>query len=125
MFKESQTWKLKAEHQGSEDLPKEITIGKIDGETIVITSEQGTVESTAAIIEMFYELKEELSLDTLPKHIVAGIDEVIRLFDAYAVSQDPITGMSVKSKLIALKSVAAKIGGEKPTGLAVLGRKLS
>ena len=125
MFKESQTWKLKAEHVGSEDLPNEISISKVDGETIVIASEQGTVESTTSILEMFYEQKEELSLETLPKHVGTSVDEVIRLFDSYAYSQDPVTGISVKSKLMALKASAAKFGGDKPTGLSVLGRKLS
>lgn len=125
MFKEGQTLKLKQEHVGSEGLPAEVTVGKTEGDAIIITSEEGTVESTAAILEMFYEAKEELSLETLPKHVIASVEEVIKLFDAYAMTQDPVTGISVKTKLMALKGTAAKIGGEKPTGLSVLGRKLS
>lgn len=124
MFKEAQTLKLKEEHAGA-DLPKEITISKVDGDTIIINSEEGTVESTAAILESFYELKEELTLESLPRTVISTLDEVIRLFDAYASSSEPAIGLQVKTKLMSLKASAAKISGEKASGLAALGRKLS
>ena len=124
-MKEGQIFKLK-ESQQELGLPTEVTIEKIDGDRVDISSDQGKWESTREIVESLYEPKEELTTETLPKFAIAALDEVIALFDMYAATQSPLAGLNVKTKILNLKDSIAKVSGmEVKSPLSILGKKLS
>lgn len=126
MYTESQTLKLKAD-QKQEGLPAEVTITRIEGEVITVSSSDGVFETSAQILDAFYTSKENLTLENLPKVTMATIDEALTLFDVYASTHDPLTGIQVKSKLFNLKAGIAKVTGQvvEASAASPLGRKIS
>ena len=124
MYKESQVLVLQA-GQEQDGLPSELTVLKVEGEAVTVTSAEGTFESTAEILDTFYTAKEEFSLSTMPKMSVDAIDEILLAFDFYAVSQSPLAGIQVKTKLLALKDNISRVAGLKSDTKSPLGKKVS
>lgn len=127
MYKEGQILKIK-EDQDQDGLPAEVMVTKVEGEAVHITSESGTYESTAEILDTFYVAKEEFTLLTMPKMTIDALDKVVGLFDIYAATQSPLAGMQVKAELLSLKESIARVSGLKssiPAVESVLGKKLS
>lgn len=124
MYTSGTKLKLRAD-QAEADLPKEITITSIEGDAILVTSEAGTFESNADILDAFYEKAEEFSLETMPKLTLEALDEVIALFDVYAATQSPVAGIQVKTKLTLLKDAIEKATGKKVIVHSILGKKVA
>jgi hypothetical protein len=123
-MKENQVYKLK-EGQDQAGLPLEVTITKIDGDAIFITSSEGSWESTEEIIETFYDPKEDFSIENMPKLSMDAIDEVVSLIEIFVSTQNPIAGLQAKTKLLGLKDNIAKVGGIKSASPAsILGKKV-
>jgi hypothetical protein len=116
--------KLKPEQLQAE-LPQEIEVTLVDGESIHVTSEAGTFESSKDILDAFYVKAEELTLESLPKTVIEALAEVIALFDVYAATQSALAGIQVKTKLLTLKDSVARVSGHKSEGVSLLGRKIS
>ena len=129
MYKDGQVLILKPDAV-QEGLPSEVTVVKQEikdgGVAVTVSSEAGTFESTQEILDTFYVVKEEFSLESLPKLTVQAIDEVLALFDAFAATQSPLAGVQVKTKLMGLKDNIAKTAGLKtePTH-HLLGKKVA
>ena len=129
MFKEGQVLSLKPEH-AAEGLPSEVRVVKQEikdgGVAVTVSSEAGDFESTQEILDNFYVVKEEFSLETMPKLTVQAIDEIVALFDVFAASQSAIAGIQVKTKLMGLKDNISKVAGIKAApAVHLLGKKLS
>ena len=87
LHKEGQTYKIKIE-QEQPGLPMEVTLAKLDlsSGNATLASIDGNYESTVEILETFYDLKEDFNLVNMPKLAVSALDEVVGLFDLYALS---------------------------------------
>lgn len=123
-MKEGQVYKIK-EGQETAGLPAEVTISRIEGESIFIASPEGVWESTEEVIETFYTIKEEFNLVNMPKLAIEAIDEAISLMEIFVSTQNPLAGLTVKTKLLALKENISKVSGIKsivPDSL--LGKKI-
>lgn len=129
MYKEGLELKLKPEHEG-QGLPTLVKVTKVEikdsGVAVTVESEEGGYESTAEILDAFYTVKEELTAEKLPEHVVKTLDDVVALFDVYASTESPLAGIQVKTKLLELKSTVLKLSGLKPAAVpSLLGKKLS
>lgn len=123
-MKQGLVYKIK-EGQEAAGLPLEVTISKIEGDAIFIASADGIWESTQEIIDTFYSIKEEFNLANMPKLTLEAIDEVISLMEMFVATQNPLAGLTVKTKLLALKENIAKASGFKPAAAAsLLGKKV-
>jgi hypothetical protein len=130
---EGQVYKIKPE-QEQPGLPIEVTLSKLDLLTGVamLTSVDGSYESSIEILETFYNLKEDFNLLNMPKLTVVAIDEVMSLFDIFAASQNALAGIEVKSKLMSLKSNIQKaadlpkeVSSEVEEEVSPLGKKIA
>jgi hypothetical protein len=125
MHIENQVYTIKPE-QKQEGLPLEVTITRIDEEagTILLESDQGTYKSTLEILDTFYSLKKEVTSEEIPALAVRSIDELLCLFDIFAASHDPLSGIQVKTKLLLLKESLSKLTIAKPEVKSLLGQKI-
>ena len=125
MHIENQVYTIKPE-QKQEGLPLEVTITRIDEEagTILLESDQGTYKSTFEILDTFYSLKREITTEEIPSIAVKAVDELLCLFDIFAASHDPLSGIQVKTKLLALRESLSKLVIAKTEVKSLLGQKI-
>lgn len=103
-------FKIKPE-QNTGELPSEIRITGVNGQSVFVSSDIGTFESSESIISTFYDKVEDLTLDTMPKLVVQELDEMITIFETYAQTQHAATGIMLKTKILSLKNEIEKILG--------------
>lgn len=128
MYKVGQTLVRKPE-QDQAGLPQEVRIENIvdseEGRAITIKSDEGTFESNPQILDTFYDIKTQLTLENLPQVVISELDEIGSLFDIYGSSGSPAAGIQVKSKIMGLKEDIQKLTGQTPEVASILGKKLS
>ena len=126
MHKEGQVYKIKPE-QEQPGLPLEVTLTKVDLSTgsATLSSSEGTYESTIEVLETFYVLKEEFTLENMPKMTISALDEIVSLFEIFAASQSPLAGLQVKAKILALQENISKVAGIKQETPSLLGKKIA
>jgi hypothetical protein len=123
-MKEGQVYKIK-EGQEAVGLPAEVTISRVDGEVVFITSNGEGWESTKEIVETFYVAKEEFTAESMPKLAMEAIDEAISLLEVFVSTQNPMAGLQAKTKLVTLKdNIAKTVGLKVATPASVLGKKV-